>query len=109
MVKLKLKSSYRIVDEKNRIVMAKGRMEILESIQETGSINQTAKQMKMSYKTVWSKLRSTEKHLQKKIVRTDRKHGTELTRDGKALLEQYKKMQAECIRSDDRIFKRIFN
>jgi molybdate transport system regulatory protein len=33
--------------------MGKGRLELLEHIQTTGSINQAAKAMKMSYKRAW--------------------------------------------------------
>jgi hypothetical protein len=63
MTKLKLKSSYWIVNERNQIIIGKGRMEILDNIEKTGSINQAAKIMKMSYKAVWSKIKFTEKHL----------------------------------------------
>ncbi|MGD9032213.1 MAG: ModE family transcriptional regulator, partial [Desulfobacteraceae bacterium] len=60
MVSLKLKSRQWIVDEHNNIIMGEGRREILENIEKTGSINQTAKIMKMSYKGVWSKIKVTE-------------------------------------------------
>ncbi|TES93023.1 MAG: hypothetical protein E3J94_02035, partial [Desulfobacteraceae bacterium] len=56
MVELKLKSSQWIVDEDDNIIIGKGRMEILENIENSGSINQAAKMMKMSYKAVWSKI-----------------------------------------------------
>ncbi len=41
--------------------MGSGRMAIFESLQHTGSINQTARELNMAYKTVWSKIKSTEK------------------------------------------------
>jgi molybdate transport system regulatory protein len=83
-------------------------MEILENIEKTGSINQAAKVMKMSYKGVWSKIKSTEKHLKIKVVHSDKKQGTYLTAEGKALLEKYKHLTKKCIRADDRIFDTIF-
>ena len=46
MAKLKLRSSQWIVDEHNNIVIGNGRAEILKNIEQTGSINQTAKVMK---------------------------------------------------------------
>jgi molybdate transport system regulatory protein len=91
-----------------RIVMAEGRMAILENIEAAGSINQAAKNMKMSYKGVWSKIKSTEKHLNMKIVIADRQAGTRLTAEGKALLENYKRLKAECRKRDDQVFSRIF-
>ena len=108
MVQLKLRSSYWIVDEDGNIIIGKGRAEILENIEKTGSINQAAKVMKMSYKGVWSKIKATEKHLKQNIVHADRKEGSRLTRQGKDLLEQYKQLEKKCIASDARIFSKIF-
>ena len=108
MQEFRLKSSHWIVDKENRIVMGEGRMAILDHIESTGSINQAAKSLNMSYKTAWSKIKSTETHLEIKIVDTDRKHGTRLTRAGKEFLEQYRKLKKACLTADDRVFKRIF-
>ena len=108
MTKLKLRSSYWIVDEDGNIIIGKGRAEILENIDKTGSINQAAKIMKMSYKGVWSKIKATEKHLNQNIVHADRQKGTRLTRQGKKLLEQYKRLEQKCMASDDKIFTQIF-
>ena len=107
MVKLGLRSSYWIVDEEGNIIIGKGRAEILENIERTGSINQAAKVMKMSYKGVWSKIKATEKHLNQNIVHADRQEGTHLTRQGKQLLEQYKELEKNCMASDDKIFEKI--
>jgi molybdate transport system regulatory protein len=108
MSKLKLKSSYWIVNESDQIVIGKGRMEILDNIEKTGSINQAAKAMKMSYKAAWSKIKFTEKHLNTKIVEADKKSGTRLTREGKALLENYRRLHDKCIDADNKIFEKIF-
>lgn len=106
---LKLKSSQRVVNFDNRIVIAEGRMELLDAIVETGSINKAAKMMGMSYKSAWSKLRTTEVHLKTKIVLSDKAKGTRLTPAGKALLKKYKMMKKKCVTSDDAIFNAIFN
>jgi molybdate transport system regulatory protein len=106
---LKLRSSHWIVDEDNNIIIGKGRMEILENIEKTGSINQTAKLMKMSYKAVWSKIKATEKHLGAPVVHADRKAGTHLSRRGKELLEKYRYLKDKCQHADDRIFSSIFD
>jgi len=108
MVNLKLRSSQWIVDEHNNIIIGKGRMEILENIEKTGSMNQVAKQMKMSYKAVWSKIKATEKNLNAKIVHADRKNGSRLSREGKELIKKYKLLLKECMASDDKIFDNIF-
>lgn len=104
-----LKSRQWIVDEHNRIIMGEGRRDILEHIQKTGSINKTAKIMKMSYKAVWGKIKATEKYLNFRIVHTDRKEGSHLTREGKELLNKYNLLKRKCIEEDNRIFRRIFS
>jgi molybdate transport system regulatory protein len=108
MVELKLKSSQWIVDENDNIIIGEGRMEILEHVENTGSINQAAKMMKMSYKAVWSKIKYTEKHLNAKIIHSDKKTGSRLTREGKNLLEKYRLLKKKCMAADDKIFKNIF-
>jgi molybdate transport system regulatory protein len=109
MAKLELRSNQWIVNERNDIILGKGRMEILENIEKTGSMNQAAKQMKMSYKAVWSKIKATEKNLNAKIVHADRKDGTRLTREGRELVRKYKLLLKECMSADDKIFEGIFN
>ena len=108
MAELKLRSSQWIVDADNNIIIGEGRATILEHIDRTGSMNQAAKLMKMSYKAVWSKVKATEKHMNTCIVHTDRKEGSRLSQEGKALLEKYKLLKAQCISADDQIFTGIF-
>jgi molybdate transport system regulatory protein len=84
-------------------------MKILESIDQTGSINKTAKALKMSYKTVWSKIKSTEKNFGKPVVLADKQTGTTLTDDGRLLLEKYRQLKQRCIKADDIIFDDIFS
>jgi molybdate transport system regulatory protein len=104
----RLKSRQWIVDEKDRIIMGEGRKEILETIDRTGSINQTAKVMKMSYKGVWGKIKATEEYYKIRVVDTDRKAGTRLTDEGRALLDRYSRLKKRCLEAEDRIFRDIF-
>lgn len=108
MPSIKLRSSQWIVDNQGRIIIGKGRMEILENIEKTGSINQTAKVMKMSYKAVWSKIKATEKHLNTTLVHTDRGKGSQLSRQGRDLLEKFRQLKKRCQQADDDIFSDIF-
>ncbi len=108
MVPLRLRSRQWIVDEKGNIIFGEGRSKILETIEKTGSINKTAKILKMSYKGVWSKIRASEEHLKAKIISTDKKEGTKLTKEGKELLEKYRILKSQCLAEEDRIFKEVF-
>jgi molybdate transport system regulatory protein len=105
----KLLSKQWIVDEEDNIIMGEGRRKILELVEQTGSLNQTAKMLKMSYKAVWGKIKATERAMNIKIVDTDRKLGSHVTEEGKALLMKYKRLKKECTAEDDRLFKSIFD
>ncbi len=108
MVALKLRSRQWIVNEQGEMVMGEGRKRIFETIQETGSINKAAKALKMSYKGVWSRIKATESHLNTQLVRSDGKRGSSLTDEGRALLDKYTRLKAQCLEADDRIFQSIF-
>jgi molybdate transport system regulatory protein len=106
--KVQLKSRHRIENKEGNIIMGEGRQKILELIEKTGSINQTAKLMKMSYRGVWGKIKATEEHLNRKIVLTERRHGSRLTDYGKKLLMDYARLKKECKMADEDIFRKIF-
>jgi molybdate transport system regulatory protein len=108
MTNLKLRSRHWIVNEKGDIIIGEGRCEILENIEKTGSLNRTAKIMKMSYKGVWSKIKVTEQYLKVRLVDTDKKRGSHLTEEGKELLEKYHVLKDKCLQADDKLFKSIF-
>jgi molybdate transport system regulatory protein len=108
MSSLRLRSRQWIVNEDGDIIIGEGRQEILENIERTGSINKTAKIMKMSYKGVWSKIKATEYYLKYTIVATNKKRGSQLTKEGKELLEKYKTLKKKCLEADDRIFRTLF-
>ncbi|MFZ0451961.1 MAG: LysR family transcriptional regulator [Desulfatiglandaceae bacterium] len=105
---LRIKSRQWIVDENDHIIIGEGRKEIFERIEQTGSINQAAKVMRMSYKGVWSKIKATEESLNIKLVHADRKKGSRLTREGKELLEKYRQLKEACLKEDNEIFNEIF-
>jgi len=105
---VRLLSRHWLVGENDKIIIGEGRQEILENIERTGSINQTAKIMKMSYKGVWSKIKATENSLNAKVVDTNKKRGSCLTKEGKELLEKYNILKKKCLKADDQIFNNIF-
>jgi molybdate transport system regulatory protein len=88
--------------------MGEGRLALLDAITVTGSINQAAKHLGMSYKSAWSKIRSTETRCGAKIVHTDRAAGSRLTAEGRALLERYRQLKRRCLAADDAIFEQLF-
>ncbi|MBW2334939.1 MAG: LysR family transcriptional regulator [Deltaproteobacteria bacterium] len=109
MQRVRLKSRQWLEDSKGNIIIGEGRQRILELVEQTGSINQAAKLMKMSYRGVWGKIKATEGHLNKKIILTGRRHGSRLTEDGKKLLMNYARLKEDCQKADETIFNKIFS
>jgi molybdate transport system regulatory protein len=108
MRRLRLKSRQWLEDGDGNIIMGEGRQRIFELIEEMGSINQTAKRMHMSYRGVWGKIKATEEHMNKKLVLTEKRHGSHLSDDGKMLLKNYRQLKTDCEKADEKIFERIF-
>lgn len=106
---MRIKSNQLLLSDDGKIIMGTGRMKILESIDRTGSINKTAKELNMAYKTVWSKIKSTEENLGEPVVDANRESGTRLTDSGKRLLEKYQLLKQRCRQADDLIFSEVFS
>ena len=109
MNKFKLTSHHWIANEEDDIIIGDGRLEILEKVKETGSLNKAASAMSMSYKAIWGKIKATEKHLGKKIIRPNHKEGSSLTEDGICLMDKFKEFKRRCLMAEQLLFNYIFN
>ncbi len=73
-----------------------GRAELLQLIQQTGSISKAAQSMGMSYKKAWAMIEGLNTQAQKPYVIAhkggQRGGGTELTERGLAMLKAYQKL-----------------
>lgn len=77
--------------------MGIGRLELLDHIQQTGSINQAAKTMKMSYKRAWELVHSMNTQASAPLVTTqtggEKGGGALLTKEGEKYLDYYRGLQ----------------
>lgn len=77
--------------------MGIGRLELLHHIEQTGSINQAAKAMKMSYKRAWDLIQSLNQLGGQPLIETKtggtKGGGATLTAAGKSYLRQYETVQ----------------
>jgi len=86
------------IEYKGKPVIGKGGAEILQQIKEERSISKAAEKLGMSYRYVWNYLQKIEKALGEPVVETYRGGksgggGAELTKLGKSLLEQYRRVE----------------
>jgi molybdate transport system regulatory protein len=66
--KVSVKSKVWLEDREGRIIFGLGRMRILNAIERCGSLNAAAKELKMSYRAVWGKIKVTEEALGKPLL-----------------------------------------
>lgn len=88
----------RIWIEKNgQLLFGRGREILLLAIDETGSLNQAAKKLNMSYRAAWGRLKASEDRLGMKLTETSgkKKRGMELTKEGRDFLEKYRILRQE--------------
>jgi molybdate transport system regulatory protein len=101
-----------IQDEKDKIIFGSGRVKILEAISKTGSMNKAAKELGMSYRTLWGKIHDTEKRLGFKLIETyvggGAEGGSRLTPRGREILKQFDKWQEKTLEFADKLFSKLF-
>jgi len=87
-----IKTSFWIDLDGNRC-FGKGKMQLLELIDKTGSINKAAKEMKMSYKKAWTMISELNAQFSSPMVVTQsggkEGGGTVLTDEAKILMKYY--------------------
>ncbi|MBF0224426.1 MAG: LysR family transcriptional regulator [Desulfobacterales bacterium] len=66
--KFTIKTKVWIENNEGDVVFGEGRLLILNAIHKHGSINKAAKELKMSYRAVWDKIKTTEERLEKQLL-----------------------------------------
>jgi len=92
-----MKIRYKIWLEKDgKVIFGKGRDEMFRAILECKSLQAAAKELKMSYRAAWGRLKASEERLGIKLVESDgAKKSLRLTAEAKELLEQYEQFEKE--------------
>ena len=88
------------IDGNEGTFLGNGRIQLLKKIDETGSINDAAKALKMSYRKAWSLLDSMNKQAPEPYVLKNTGGqgggGTEVTKAGKKAIESFNKLNDKC-------------
>lgn len=106
-----LRTKIWVVDSSGNVLFGMGRVKILEAIDRGGSINAAAKELKMSYRAVWGRIKATEDRLGKDlVVRTTggaSGGGSTLTPYARELIKEYKVFRRQVIEDADARFARM--
>ena len=110
--KFRIRSKIWIEDARGKLVLGPGRLRIFDSIQRTGSIHAAAKELGMSYRGVWGKIKATEERLgERLLVRSvggPSGGGSQLTPQAIALVEAYRNMQDYLTEKADKVFENTY-
>lgn len=110
--KLAIKSRIWIEDDEGKIVFGAGRLRILELVEAHGSILAAAKELHMSYRAVWGKIKATEDRLGQTLVRRKpegtTRGGSELTPFARVIMQGFRQLQTQAENDADQLFEQIF-
>jgi molybdate transport system regulatory protein len=109
---MKVRTKVWIEDDGGKVVFGGGRDCMLEAIDRLGSMNKAAKALKMSYRGLWGRIKSTENRIGTKLVTTrpggGKGSGSILTPAGKRFLKNYKLLEDSVHQRADLEFDKIF-
>jgi len=105
-----IRSKIWIEDDSGNVVFGLGRYKIFEAIQRSGSIQAASKELKMSYRAVWGRIKATEERLDRQMLIRNvggaAGGGSRLTPFAKSLVEQFKQLHKNILTQSDDLFKK---
>jgi len=103
-----IKTKIWIEDTDRGVVFGLGRYRILETIRRCGSLQAAAKELKMSYRAVWMRVRTSEKRIGRQLVVRDGK-GSRLTDFAEDLMKRFKRIQNVVETESDEVFGQLMS
>ncbi|MBW1744625.1 MAG: LysR family transcriptional regulator [Deltaproteobacteria bacterium] len=109
---MKIRTKVWIDDDKGNVIFGSGREHMLEAIERLGSMNKAAKELNMSYRALWGRIKCTEERLGTEVLVRKagggKGCGSALTPAGKNFLKNYKRLKERVVKVADREFAKIF-
>ncbi len=108
---MKSKVKVWIEDNENNLIFGGGKTQILELIDETGSISEASKRAGMNYKKAWSHIKVLQEYIDDELVivtKGRKSGGTTLTPKAKELVKNFKKLNEEVSKFSEDRFKELF-
>ncbi len=110
--KYRIRSKIWVEDDSGGVAFGLGRVRILEAIQRKGSIHAAAKELGMSYRGVWGRIKATEERLgQPLLVRNiggASGGGSRLTPFAETLIRQFVDLHKKIAQDADWLFETAF-
>lgn len=111
--KLRVRTKTWIENDNNELLFGKGKTEILEYIEQEGSIAGAAEKMGLSYKKAWTHIKILQTLIRDELVLTKKgghgKGGSFLTPKAKEVIEQYRQLQCDIEGFANKRFQELFS
>jgi molybdate transport system regulatory protein len=106
---VRIKSKFWIEDDRGEVIFGQGRVDMLRAIDRTGSINQSAKELKMSFRGMWARIKATEERMGLKLVLTDGREeggrrGSRLSDAARELIAMFEELETKGRTHADQTF-----
>lgn len=101
-----VRSKIWIEDSRGKVIFGLGRYRILDAIRRTGSMHAAAKELHMSYRAVWMRVRTSEKRMGKTLIVREGK-GSRLTPFAENMMKQYRRLQSVVQTETDEVYKSL--
>jgi molybdate transport system regulatory protein len=101
-----VRSKIWIEDSDGNVIFGLGRYRILDAIRRSGSMNAAAKELHMSYRAVWMRVRRSEERIGKELIVREGK-GSRLTPFAEDLMKQYRRLLAVVQDETDEVYARL--
>jgi molybdate transport repressor ModE-like protein len=109
---LRVRTKTWIENDQSDLLFGKGKTEILELIEQEGSIAKAAERMGLNYKKAWTHIKILQKNISDELVIPRKggsgKGGTTLTPKAKELIRNYRLLQKEIEHFANRRFQELF-
>ncbi|MDD3463468.1 MAG: LysR family transcriptional regulator [Sulfurospirillaceae bacterium] len=110
--RLYIKTKSWIENAEGELLFGKGKTEILEFIEQEGSISKASEKIGMNYKKAWTHIKILQKNINDTMVETKQgggeNAGTTLTPVAKEFMENYRKLQADIESYANERFRELF-
>lgn len=97
------------LEDESGVLFGAGRYELLKAVSETGSLSAAAKQMSMSYRAAWGRLRASEDRMGLKLLEPAGKgRSLALTETGRRLVDNYSRFEEKAAEAISQVGQKIF-
>ena len=98
-----IRSKIWIEDTRGNVVFGFGRYRMLEAVDRHCSLQAAAKELKMSYRALWGRIKASEERLGKSLVQREGR-GSKLTPYAVQLMERFQTLQKKVLQESDQFF-----